>query len=140
VSVFTQQEAEYLQQNRLCRIATVGRDGQPHVTPVGYHYDPETRTVGIGSRDDCSATKKFKDVVSNPLVTLVIDDFASLDPPSPRGIEIRGRAEPLTQGGEQLGQLIWGVDFQPAWIRITPTRIVSWGIDTPFNEFSSRSV
>jgi pyridoxamine 5'-phosphate oxidase family protein len=140
VGVFTEREAEYLQQNRLCRVATVGRDGQPHVTPSGYYYDPETDTIGIGSRDDLRTTKKFRDVWSNPLVTLVIDDFASMDPPSPRGIEIRGRAEPLAQGGERLGQMIWGVDFQPAWIRITPTRIVSWGIDTQFNEPSSRSV
>jgi pyridoxamine 5'-phosphate oxidase family protein len=107
---------------------------------VGYHFDPETDTIQVGSREDCSATKKFKDAAANPLVTLVIDDMASLDPPSPRGIEIRGRAEALADGGERLGQLIWGVDFQPAWIRITPTRIVSWGIDTAFDQPNSRSV
>jgi pyridoxamine 5'-phosphate oxidase family protein len=110
------------------------------VVPVGFYYDPDTDTIGIGSREDASQSKKFKNVVRNPLATVLIDDFASLDPPSPRGIEIHGRAEGLTDGGQRLGPLIWGVDFQPAWIRITPTRIVSWGIDTPFDQPSSRSV
>ena len=45
---------------------------------------------------------------------IVIDDLASVDPWRPRGVEVRGRAEALT-------------DPQPM-IRIHPDRIVSWGI------------
>jgi pyridoxamine 5'-phosphate oxidase family protein len=139
MSVFTQAEIEYLQQNRLGRLATSGRDGQPHVMPTGYYFDPETDTIQVGGRQDLSTTKKYRDAAAHPQASLVVDDMASLDPPAPRGIEIRGRAEALAQGGERLGPLIWGVAFQPAWIRITPTRIVSWGIEGP-ESMDSRSV
>jgi pyridoxamine 5'-phosphate oxidase family protein len=110
------------------------------LTPTGYFYDADTDTIQMGGVRDLSSTKKFRDVARNPFVAIVIDDFVSLDPPTPRGIEIRGRAEAIAEGGERLGPLIWGFDFQPAWIRITPTHIVSWGIDTPAMEPNSRSV
>jgi len=45
VSVFTDREIEYLQQNRLGRLATVGPDGQPHIVPVGYHFDPASDSI-----------------------------------------------------------------------------------------------
>jgi pyridoxamine 5'-phosphate oxidase family protein len=52
----------------------------------------------------------------------VVDD---VPPPwRPRLIEIRGAANRLSSGGTGLG---WG--FSNEIIRITPTRIVSWGID-----------
>jgi pyridoxamine 5'-phosphate oxidase family protein len=138
--MFTNGELEYLQANRLGRLSTVGPDGQPHAVAVGYHYDPDTNTIQIGSREDSSATKKFRDAARNPRVAFLVDDMASLDPPMPRGIEIRGRAEALAEGGERLGPLIWGVDFKPAWIRIMPSRIISWGIDPPLDATNSRSV
>jgi pyridoxamine 5'-phosphate oxidase family protein len=140
MSAFTPNEIEYLQQNRLCRLATIGPDGQPHVVPVGYHFDADSDTIQIGSRDDASKTKKFRDAARNARVTLVIDDMASMDPPSPRGLEIRGTAEALKEGGERLGPLIWGTDFQSAWIRIQPERIVSWGIDGSGFEARGRAV
>jgi pyridoxamine 5'-phosphate oxidase family protein len=46
----------------------------------------------------------------------VIDDLAGVDPWSPRGIEVRGRAEIV----DQPRQLI----------RIHPERIVSWGLES----------
>ncbi len=42
MSVFTPEEINYLQSQRLARIATVGPDGQPHVVPVGFRYNPDT--------------------------------------------------------------------------------------------------
>ena len=41
VSVFTPTEIEYLQSQRLARLATVGLDGQPHVVPVSFRYNAE---------------------------------------------------------------------------------------------------
>src|SRR5205814_1269327 len=37
VSVFTEQEIEYLGSHTLGRLATVGPDGRPHLTTVPYH-------------------------------------------------------------------------------------------------------
>jgi pyridoxamine 5'-phosphate oxidase family protein len=71
-----------------------------------------------------AASKKFRDARANPHVAFVVDDLASVDPWRPRAIEIRGLAEAFPAGGEDLGP-----GFGPAWLRITPTRIVAWGID-----------
>ena len=70
----------------------------------------------------------------------VVDDLESVDPWTPRGIEIRGRAELHDQGGEQR----FGADgWDSAWFTVVPQRIISWGIEgPPFSEAgrSARSV
>jgi pyridoxamine 5'-phosphate oxidase family protein len=60
-SAFTPAEIAYLQSQRLGRLATVGPDGQPHVVPVGFHYNPELDTIDIGGHD-FAKRKKFRDV------------------------------------------------------------------------------
>jgi pyridoxamine 5'-phosphate oxidase family protein len=52
----------------------------------------------------------------------VVDDV--LPPWRPRGIEVRGRAEVVTDGGQSLGP-----GFAPEMIRIWADRIRAWGID-----------
>src|SRR6266545_4221511 len=46
--VYTDAELQYLSERRLGRIATVGKDGTPHVAPVGwsFHDGDGTRSVG----------------------------------------------------------------------------------------------
>ena len=122
MSVFTSEEINYLQSQRLARIATVGPDGQPHVVPVGFRYNPDTDTIDVGGHN-FAQRKKWRDVQQNPRVAVVIDDIASFNPWTVRGIEIRGEAERLMSGGESV---IAG--FDAAMFRITPKRIVSWGI------------
>jgi hypothetical protein len=39
-STFTETEIEYLRGQLLGRLATVGRDGSPHVVPVGFRLGP----------------------------------------------------------------------------------------------------
>ncbi len=123
MSVFTPEEIDYLQSQRLARIATVGPNGQPHVVPVGFRYNPDTDTIDIGGHD-FAQRKKWRDVQQNPRVAVVIDDLASVNPWRARGIEIRGQVERLMTGGETV---IAG--FDSAMFRITPKRIVSWGIN-----------
>lgn len=115
MSNFTDRELEYLSERRLGRIATVGRDGTPHVVPVGWRYDPDRDAIEVGDRDFAS-TKKFKDVRRSGRAAIVIDDLASTDPWRPRGIEVRGAAE--------------AVDGDRPLIRIQPRRIVSWGLES----------
>lgn len=115
-SVFSEAELAYLQgERRLARIATVGRDGTPHVVPVGmWSYNPDHDTIDVTGRD-FDQTKKFRDVARTGRAAVVIDDLASIDPWRPRAIEVRGRAEAIH-------------DPQPL-IRIHPERVVSWGIE-----------
>jgi pyridoxamine 5'-phosphate oxidase family protein len=89
MTLFTEAELNYLQsERRLARVATVGLDGTPHVTPTGWPYDAGVIEV---SGHEFAATKKFRDVARHGRAALVIDDV--LPPWQPRGVEIRGRAE-----------------------------------------------
>lgn len=124
-NIFTSTELEFLNSQRLCRLATVNAKGQPHVTPVAFRYNEETNTFDIGGGNDFSKRKKWRDVEQNDQVALVIDDIVSVNPWTVRGIEIRGTAEMLMRGGESILPM-----FSPEFIRITPKRIVSWGLDT----------
>jgi len=144
MGTFTDAEVEYLNSQPLGRLATVGTDGRPHVTPVGVFYDPETRTIVVGGHagSDMAASKKFRDARRRPEVAFVVDDLASVDPWTPRFVEVRGRAEAHTDGGEAVGVRIEaGMPFDPAWIRISPRRIVAMGIEGggPF-ELNARDV
>lgn len=122
-NTFTSAEIAYLQSQRMARIATVGPNGQPHVVPVAFRYNPETKTIDIGGHD-FAQRKKWRDVKSNPKVAVVIDDIASANPFKARGIEIRGEADELTTGGQNIFP-----GFDPEMFRITPKRVVSWGIN-----------
>jgi pyridoxamine 5'-phosphate oxidase family protein len=139
MSIFTDAEIQYLNSQPLARIATVGPDGRPHVIPVGVFYDPEADSIVIGASGPLAGSKKFRDARRRPDVALVVDDVASVDPWTPRGIEIRGRAETHTEGGEEVGKRVGAPFlFDPAWIRIRPRRIVAWGIDS--DSYQARDV
>jgi pyridoxamine 5'-phosphate oxidase family protein len=138
-STFTDAEVEYLNSQPLGRLATVGPDRRPQVKPVGIFYDPQTQTVVIGGHD-MAPSKKFRDAQRQPEVAIVVDDLAAVDPWTPRGIEIRGLAEAHTDGGAEIGRRLGaGFPFSPAWIRIRPRRILSWGIDGGSFELSARN-
>ena len=122
MSVFEDEEIEYLKSQLLGRLATVGSDGQPHVVPVSFRYNAQLDTIDIGGHD-FARRKKYRDVQRNPRVALIVDDMVSVNPWRPQGIEVRGEAEVLSSGGEALGP-----GFAPEMFRIRPQRIVSWGI------------
>jgi pyridoxamine 5'-phosphate oxidase family protein len=126
MSVFTDEERDYLSSGiRLGRLATVGPDGMPHVVPTAYRYNQDHDTIDVGGHD-FSKRKKYRDVLRNPRVAFVVDDIASVSPWRVRGIEVRGEAEVLDTGGAELGP-----GFSPEMFRITPQRIVSWGLGGP---------
>jgi pyridoxamine 5'-phosphate oxidase family protein len=120
MSVFTPEEIAYLQSQRLARIAT-SANGQPHVVPLAFRYNPETDTIDVGGHD-FAKRKKYRDVQKNPRVAIVIDDLASIDPWRPRMIEVRGEAD-MPSGGETVGP-----GFDAEMFRIRPRRIISIGI------------
>jgi pyridoxamine 5'-phosphate oxidase family protein len=138
MSVFTDAEIEYLNDQRLGRLATVGADGMPHVIPVAIFHDPQTQTLVIGSNAqlaDMAATKKFRDARRRPKVAVVVDDRG------PRFIEVRGDAETYTEGGEDIGKRLGApFRFSPSWIRVRPRRIVALGIEGAPFERSARDV
>ncbi len=121
MSRFTDAEIAYLQSQRLGRLATVDAKGNPHVVPVGFRYNPEHDTIDIGGHG-IATTKKYRDALRHGRVAFVVDDV--LPPWQPRMIEVRGTVEGLPEGGKEMMP-----SFSPEILRITPTRIISFGLN-----------
>jgi pyridoxamine 5'-phosphate oxidase family protein len=140
MSTFTDAEIEFLNSQRLGRLATVGADGMPHVVPVAVFYDPEAEALVVGANVQFGEavmikSKKFRDAQRRPKVAVVIDA------PSPQILEVRGEAEAYTEGGADVGRRL-GTPFQfaEAWIRIRPRRIVALGVNGAQFESSARDI
>jgi len=125
VSAFTEQEIWYLRENKLGRLATADADGQPHAIPVTYFFNEDEDTIDVGGLN-FGAGKKWRDIRQNPKVAFLIDDVIG-PPRRARAIEIRGEAQLHETGGEEINPRF--PSFAPQFIRIRPSRIVSWGID-----------
>ena len=127
--LFSEKEIEYLKSQRIARIATaVGsseRSVQPDVVPVGFDFDGQYFYVG---GINILKSRKYKNVLKNNKVALVIDDLKTIDPWDPRGIRIYGTADIVTR---QSGYMERTPHPQADYIRIKPEKKWSWGIHEP---------
>ena len=113
MQTFTDSELAYLRSQPLMRFASASPSGKPDVAPVVFSVDgDDILTAGF----DITHTVRYKNVLANPRATLVIDDLASINPWSPRGVKIIGAAQ-IEEGPD-------GPRF-----RIGPQVIISWGIN-----------
>lgn len=127
---FKAHELEFLRQAELGRLATIQPDGTPQNSPVGFTYNEALGTVDIAGYR-MSNSQKFRNIASNDKVAFVVDDITSRDPWRVRCLEIRGTAEqalvPSARGAA-------GDELDTAIIRLTPRRIISFGIDDQTSE------
>ncbi len=136
MSSFTDMELEYLKSQRLGRLATVNPKGEPQNAPVAFRYNPEFDTIDIGGRF-MSQSKKYRNILTNNHVAFVVDDVQTT-PWKVRGVEIRGTAESVPQGGKEIfGE---GYNADETIIRITPTQIIGWGFETEPYQQNNRKV
>ena len=127
---FKSHEIEFLRQADLGRLATIQPDGTPQNSPVGFSYNESLGTIDIaGFR--MSKSQKFRNIAQNDKVAFVVDDIISRDPWRVRCLEIRGTANqaqtPASHGPA-------GDEPDTAIIRVTPRRIISFGIDDQLTE------
>lgn len=132
MSAFTPAELAFLTSQRLGRLATIDAAGEPHVVPVAFRYNPDLDTIDIGGWG-MGRSKKYRDVGRTGRAAFVVDDVPQ--PGQVRGVEVRGRAEPIAEGGSALN-----ANADPQFIRLTPRRIIGWGIDTDPRHPHSRDV
>jgi pyridoxamine 5'-phosphate oxidase family protein len=118
------------------RLATVTSGGEPHVVPTGFRMNDERTAIEVGGHRLAGRRPLWlRNIEANPSVAFVIDDVI-MNPWTPRGVTVRGRAEIHADGGERLGQ-----GFDSLWVRITPNRITGWGIDSAaYGPANSRKV
>jgi pyridoxamine 5'-phosphate oxidase family protein len=122
---FKPYEIDFMRGADLGRLATVQPIGTPQVSPVGFTYNEELGTIDIrGYR--MSSSQKFRNIARNDKVAFVVDDIASRDPWRVRCLEIRGTAE---QAWLAPSRAAAADELDAAIIRITPRRIISFGID-----------
>ena len=134
MSGFTEKEIEYLKEQRLGRLATVGTNGEPHVVPLSFQYNKERDSTDI-SGYNLGKSKKLRDIEATGKMALVVDDTAPGGGWNPRVVEIRGSAGALLVGEDELNP-----DSDNELIRIHPRRIVGWGLDSDSYAPNSRSV
>jgi pyridoxamine 5'-phosphate oxidase family protein len=136
---FTEIERNYLAGQRLARMATVGPDGTPQVRPVGFRLNSDG-TIDTGG-PNLTASRRYRNVLANPRVALVVDDMTPDEPGEVkpgwgRGVEIRGHAETLTVDDPPVNAA-W---FSKEIIRIHPRRVISWHIDPENPDGESRTI
>ena len=114
MGAFTEAEIDYLNGQLLARIATASATGVPDVAAVGFGLDGDEIVTG---GFDITRTVRYSNLLANRRASIVVDDLASVDPWSPRGVKVRGRVI-LEEEGRGMR------------IRIIPEVIWSWHINT----------
>ncbi len=121
---------EFLTNERTVRMATVNKHGQPHVTALWFVWDGEAMWV-----NSVVKSRRWADFEQRPDVSALVDaghDYSEL-----QGAELIGPVEIVAddvdtdaigrmfsqkyRGGEPFVQDKWH-----RWIRVVPTKVVSW--------------
>ncbi len=123
MSIFTEAEIAYLRSQFLGRLATIGRDGQPHVIPMTFEFNAAEDAIDIGGIA-FTRGKKWRDMQHNQKVTFLVDDFADR---AGHAVEVRDTVEIHQAGGSKINPRIEG--FDEPFVRLRPSFIVSWGVD-----------
>ncbi len=127
---FKPHEIEFMRNAELGRLATIQSNGTPQNSPVGFTYNDELGTIDIPGYQ-MSKSQKYRNLAHNDKVAFVVDDITSRDPWRVRCLEIRGTAE---QAEVTAASGAAGDQLDTAIIRITPRRIISFGIDDQESE------
>ena len=131
----TKKLAEFVQLERVCRVATSGAAGMPHVVPVCHALGGGKLYIGSGTG------RKMKNLVENPQVTVVVDVYSDAWSLL-RGVMIQGRAKLVRRGpGFRRGRDLLYRKYpqyrreaalspsDSVIVEITPMRVFSWGFE-----------
>lgn len=128
--------AELIQWERVCRVATVGRRGMPHLVPVCHvlHGDK----IYFASGDD---GRKVKNLKENPFITVTVDCYSDAWA-NLKGVMVQGRARLIERGPRfrQIRALLYKkypqypreaaiAESDSVVIEVAPARVFSWGVD-----------
>lgn len=128
--------ADLIQWERVCRVATVGKRGTPHVVPVCHVL--ANGKIYFASGDDA---KKVLNLKTNPRVTVTIDlysdNWANL-----KGVMVQGTAKLIEKGPRfrKVRALLYRKypqypdeaaldESDSVIVEVTPTHVFSWGVE-----------
>jgi|SRR5882724_10317824 len=127
--------AKVLAAERVCRVATAGDTGVPHVVPV-------CQVLADGKLYFASegGAKKVRNLRANPRLALTVDLYAE-DWSQLRGVTVQGSAALIERGPRfrRIQRLLYtkypqysedaALGRGDVIVEITPTRVFSWGLD-----------
>jgi len=128
--------AKLLTQERVCRVATAGHDGMPHVVPVCHVVADGKVYFGTGKKSQKARNLKTNSHVA-VLVDLYSEDWSFL-----RGVMVQGTARLIPRGPEfrKIRTLLYEkfpqypdesalAESDSVIVEMTPARVTSWDID-----------
>jgi nitroimidazol reductase NimA-like FMN-containing flavoprotein (pyridoxamine 5'-phosphate oxidase superfamily) len=128
--------ADFVTWERVCRVATTGSAGIPHLVPVCHVL--AGGKVYFASGDDARKVRNLRD---NPRVTVTVDLYSD-HWDTLKGVMIQGRARLIERGPRwrRIRDLLYRkypqypreAAISPSdsvVVEVTPTRVFSWGFD-----------
>jgi PPOX class probable F420-dependent enzyme len=128
--------AELIQWERVCRVATAGQSGMPHVVPVCHVL--HGGKIYFASGDD---GRKVKNLKENPRVTVTVDCYSDAWA-GLKGVMVQGRARLIERGPRfrKIRALLYKkypqyprdaaiAESDSVVIEVAPVRVFSWGVD-----------
>jgi len=129
---FTNLEAKFLADHEICRLATAN-ENTPHIAPVSYIFQDGKFAFATDYQ-----TKKYRNIVKNNKVAIVVDTYQSST--DNKAVVIEGNAE-ILEGGPEFKRLYKKFYERFEWVRkepwkqgeapiviVTATHKVSWRI------------
>ncbi|MFA7324283.1 MAG: pyridoxamine 5'-phosphate oxidase family protein [Candidatus Nanopelagicales bacterium] len=137
IAMSDEERDAFLSSERVCRVATVGSDGAPHVTPLWFVWDGTALWL-----NSIVQSQRWADLARHPRIAVVIDgghDFHEL-----HGVEIEGAIAVVGEApreaisNEELAPVeaafarkyansdVFAPDGRHGWLRIAPSKITSW--------------
>ncbi len=128
--------AELIQWERVCRVATAGRRGMPHLVPVCHVL--HGGKIYFASGDD---GRKVKNLKENPRITVTVDCYSDAWA-NLKGVMVQGRARLIERGPRfrKIRALLYKkypqypreaaiAESDSVVIEVAPARVFSWGVD-----------
>ena len=128
----------YISSHRVARLSTSDSNGQPHVIPICYGFDGQHIYTALdfkSKRVEFRKLKRVTNILDNPQVAVVIDDFSE-DWSDLSYVLIIGQGEILDNGlkRDAAEKLLRAKYYQYSQsltsgcpiLKITPSKIIEW--------------
>ena len=128
--------AKLLTRERVCRVATIGGDGTPHVVPVCHVLTDGKVYFGTGN-----ASQKARNLKANPRMAVLVDLYSE-DWDLLRGVMVQGTAKLIREGPEfrKIRTLLYQKypqypddaaleESDDVIVEMTPARVAAWEIE-----------
>lgn len=128
--------ADLIHGERVCRVATAGRRGMPHLVPVCQVV--QDGKVYFASGDD---GRKVENLKENPRVALTVDLYSDAWA-NLKGVMVQGRAKLIERGPRfrKIRALLYKKypqypreaaldESDSVIVEVTPSRVFSWGLE-----------